>query len=318
MLIDDVTITLRAGNGGRGAAAFQRVKLMQGPTGADGGRGGCIYFEGVSDVTALQQFASRREIKAADGGNGRAQFIDGPGADDTIMKVPIGTRITNTETGFVQEITHVGERLLAVGGGKGGRGNYKFRGPSNTSPMEFEEGTIGDVATFHLELRLIADVGLVGLPNAGKSSLLNELTRAKSKVGSYAFTTLEPHLGSHYGIIIADIPGLIEGASQGKGLGDKFLRHIQHTSTIFHLVSAESEDPVADYKTVRSELEAYDPALITKTEHVLLTKADMIDAKRLKEEIAAFKKKKISVLPVSILDEASLEAVKKILNAIKK
>ncbi len=318
MLIDDVTITLKAGNGGRGAAAFQRVKLMQGPTGADGGRGGCIYFEGVSDVTVLQQFASRREIKAPDGGNGRAQFIDGKGAEDLILKVPVGTRITNTESGFVQEIVHVGDRLLAVGGGKGGRGNFKFRGPSNTSPMEFEEGTMGDVATFHLELRLIADVGLVGLPNAGKSSLLNELTRAKSKVGSYAFTTLEPHLGSHYGIIIADIPGLIEGASQGKGLGDKFLRHIQHTSTLFHLVSAESEDPLADYKTVRAELEAYDPELMHKTEHVLLTKSDMVDAKRLKEIVAVFKKKKIAVLPVSILDDASMAEVKKLLNSIQK
>lgn len=319
MLIDDVTITLQAGKGGRGAVAFQSVRLMQGPTGADGGRGGGIFFEGVSDVTALQQYASKRLIKGENGEDGRGQFMDGHAAEDTVLKVPVGTRITNTESGFAQEISKVGERILAVGGGKGGRGNFKFRGPTNTTPMNFEEGTIGDLATFHLELRLIADVGLIGLPNAGKSSLLNELTRAKSRVGNYAFTTLEPNLGSYYGgIILADIPGLIEGAHEGKGLGARFLKHIQHTSTLFHLVSAESDDVGRDYKVIRDELIAFDPALGEKKEYVFLTKSDAVEPAEIKKKLAALKKKKVVAVPISILDEVSLAEVKKILNALEK
>lgn len=168
MLIDDVTIRLQAGNGGKGAAAFQKVRLMQGPTGADGGNGGSIYVEGVSNIDALAAFASRKEIKGEDGKNGRGQFIDGRRGEDLILKVPRGTRITNLETGFVREVRELGERLLVAGGGKGGRGNFKFRSSTNTSPTEFEEGTPGDVGDFHFELLLIADVGLVGLPNARK------------------------------------------------------------------------------------------------------------------------------------------------------
>src|SRR3989344_4425181 len=166
MLIDEVTIIIKAGDGGNGAVAFNKVKLSRGPTGADGRKG-----------------------------------------EHFILKVPIGTRVTNLETNFAQEIEEVGQRILAAGGGIGGRGNFKFRSATNTTPMEHEDGTKGDVATYKIELRLIADVGLVGLPNAGKSTLLNELTAAKSRVANYAFTTLEPHLGSYYGVILADIPG---------------------------------------------------------------------------------------------------------------
>ena len=317
MLIDEVTMKLHAGSGGRGAVAFNKVKLMLGPTGGDGGRGASIYLEGVADINALKPFASRKEIQAKNGGNGRGQFIDGPDGPDLILKVPAGTRIVNVETGYVQEITRAGERVLVAGGGKGGRGNFKFRSSTNTSPKEFEEGTEGDTMTYRLELRLIADVGLVGLPNAGKSSLLNELTAAGAKVGSYAFTTLEPNLGAYYGLIIADIPGLIEGASEGKGLGVKFLKHIERTKTLFHLVSAESGDVVHDYETVRSELKKYNPALCEKEEHVFLTKSDSVSQEELTEKLAALKKKKIVAMPISILDEDTLGEVKKILNSIK-
>ena len=317
MLVDDVTIRLEAGRGGRGAVAFNRIRLAQGPTGADGGRGASIYLEGVSDVGALSYFASKKVIQAENGQNGRAQFIDGHRGVDLILKVPTGTSVRNLETNYVQEITKVGERLLVAGGGEGGRGNFKFRSSTNTTPKEYEEGKPGDVATYQLELRLIADVGLVGLPNAGKSSLLNELTAAKSRVANYAFTTLEPHLGSYFGLIIADIPGLIEGAAEGKGLGVKFLKHIERTKTLFHLVSAESDDPIRDYKIVRNELKQYNPALIEKEEHVFLAKSDAVPADELRDKLTALEKIGLKVSAISILDPASLEKVKKLLNGFK-
>lgn len=318
MLVDEITIQLRGGHGGRGAVAFQKVKLMQGPTGGGGGRGGNVYLEGVADINALMTYASRKEMHAEDGKNGRGQFIDGRAGVDLTLKIPTGTTITNLDTGFKQEITKQGEHILVAGGGQGGKGNFKYRSAINTTPMEFQEGLLGDVATFRLELRLIADVGLVGLPNAGKSSLLNELTAAKSRVANYAFTTLEPHLGAYYGLIIADIPGLIEGASAGKGLGVKFLKHIERTKVLFHLVSAESEDVVRDYRVIRDELEKYNPALTKKTEHVFLTKFDAVSPKEVKEKLAALKKIKIKATPISILDTKSLQEVKKILNEIAK
>lgn len=317
MLVDEVTVQLEAGRGGKGAVAFNKTRLNLGPTGGDGGRGGNIYFEGVSDINALQYFSGKPVIRAEAGKDGRGQFLDGKSGPDLILKVPAGTTIHNLETGFTKEITKIGERLLVAGGGTGGRGNFKFRGPSNTSPKQSEEGTAGDIVNYTLSLRLIADVGLVGLPNAGKSSLLNELTRARSKVANYAFTTLEPHLGAYHGLIIADIPGLIEGASEGKGLGFKFLKHIERTKTLFHLVSAESEDPVHDYKIVRSELEAYNSALVKEDEKIFLTKSDAVSPEVLKTHVAAFKKIKKTVTPISILDNKSLEEVRKILNVIK-
>ena len=317
MLVDDVTIRFVAGGGGRGSAAFNKVRLALGPTGGDGGRGGSIFLEGVSDVNALAQYASKKEIRAENGKDGRGQFIDGRDGDDLVLKVPTGTRITNLGTGFVREVEKVGERILVAGGGGGGRGNFKFRSSTNTSPKEFEEGLPGDSATYKLELRLIADVGLVGLPNAGKSSLLNELTRATSKVGIYAFTTLEPHLGSYFGLIIADIPGLIEGASSGKGLGVKFLKHIERTKIIFHLVSAEAEDPVRDYEIVRKELASYDPLLAQKEERVLLTKIDSLSPEALKEKLAALKNHGVEALPLSILEEESMGHLRTMLNTIK-
>lgn len=317
MLIDELTIKVKAGDGGNGAVAFNKVKLSRGPTGGGGGTGGSVYFEGTGDINALMVFASRQEVEAERGRDGRGQFLDGRRGEDLVLKVPIGTRVTNLETNFAQEIEAVGQRILAAGGGVGGRGNFKFRSATNTTPMEHEDGTKGDVATYKIELRLIADVGLVGLPNAGKSTLLNELTAAKSRVANYAFTTLEPHLGSYYGIILADIPGIIEGASSGKGLGVKFLKHIERTRVLFHLIDAESDDVVRDYKVVRKELEAYNPELTKKAEHVFLTKSDAVSSDVLEEKMAALRKLKLKPVAVSVLEPDSLDAVKKILNAIK-
>lgn len=317
MLIDEIQLTLRAGHGGRGAVAFNKVKLMQGPTGGDGGRGATIYFEGIADINALRRYASRKEIRAKDGRNGRGQFLDGADGEDLIVQVPTGTSIVNVETGYMQEITEVGERILAAGGGIGGRGNFKFRSGTNTSPRDFEEGEEGDVVTYRLELRLIADVGLVGLPNAGKSSLLNELTAATAQVGDYRFTTLEPNLGAYYSLIIADIPGLIEGASEGRGLGVKFLKHIERTKTLFHLVSAGSDDVVRDYGIIRTELGKFSPALREKKEYVFLSKCDTVSPEEVEEKLAALKKKKVEAIPISVLDDTSLAQVRNLLNEIK-
>ncbi len=317
MLIDDVTVKLTAGHGGRGAVAFNKVRLSLGPVGGDGGNGGSVYFEGDPDLSILVRFAHRKMIAAENGKNGRGQFIDGSRGDDLILKVPVGSSITNSDTGMTTEITRVGEHVLAAGGGRGGRGNFKFRSSTNTSPKEFEEGLAGDSATFRIQLKLIADIGLIGLPNAGKSSLLNELTAAKAKVASYAFTTLEPNLGAYYELVLADIPGLIEGASLGRGLGVKFLKHIERTQTLFHLVSAESDDPARDYAAIRKELENYSPALVEKKEYVFLSKSDSIPRDELKAKVSALKKLGLKPVPISVLDSESMDEVKRILNTIK-
>lgn len=318
MLIDEITFKLSAGKGGRGAVAFNKIRMHLGPVGGDGGRGGSVYFEGVHDIGALGLYASRKEVQAEDGKDGRGQFVDGRDGKDLVLKIPTGTRITNLDTGFVQEMLAEGQRILAAGGGDGGRGNFKFRSSTNTSPREFEEGLSGDSATYQLELLLIADVGLVGLPNAGKSSLLNALTRAKSKVANYAFTTLEPHLGSYYGLIIADIPGIIEGASEGKGLGFKFLRHIERTKAIFHLISAESDDPVGDWRTVRRELEAYSHGLAAKNERVFLSKSDMVEPSELKEKQSALAAAGVEATPISVIDDTHMKRVADVLTKMQK
>ncbi|MBI2013618.1 MAG: GTPase ObgE [Candidatus Colwellbacteria bacterium] len=318
MLIDEIKIKISGGAGGRGAVAFQRNLKSLGPTGGHGGRGGRVYFEGVSDLSALNQFRFKKDIKAEDGKDGRSQFRDGSDGRDLTLKIPVGTIIHNVTKGASFEMLKIGQRLLAAKGGRGGRGNFHFRSSRNTSPKEFEEGRVGEEFELRLELKFIADVGLVGFPNVGKSSLLNELTSARSKVANYAFTTLEPNLGVYYELILADLPGLIEGASRGKGLGVKFLKHIERTKVIFHLVSADSADPVKDYKTVRKELGQYSKELLKKREFLMLAKSDLIDAKSQKTLLAKLKKLNKSAIHISVYDWDSLEEVKRILNELVK
>ncbi|MBU4351393.1 GTPase ObgE [Candidatus Parcubacteria bacterium] len=316
MLIDDIKITVKAGKGGDGAVAFNKNRMSLGPTGADGGKGGSIYLEGISNLSSLNQFRYKKIVTAEDGKNGKGQFNDGRDADDLILRVPVGTVVYNLTTNEGQEIISLGQRLLIAKGGQGGKGNFKFRSSTNTTPKQFQEGAIGQEFELRLELKLIADVGLIGLPNVGKSSLLNELTNAKSKVANYPFTTLDPNLGTYYELILADIPGLIEGASTGKGLGIKFLRHVERTKTLFHLISAESTDLLKDYQTIRDELAAYNPKLLSKTEYVFLAKADLLKPEEAGEKLKQLKKANKQVMAISIIDEESLGLVKKILNQL--
>lgn len=317
MLIDDITIHIKSGKGGNGIVAFNSNMMMIGPTGASGGNGGNIYFEGVSNIAALNQIRHKKVFEAQNGKNGKKQFNDGANAEHFIIQVPIGTVIHNLTTGTSQEIVRLGEKILQAQGGKGGRGNFHFRGPENTTPKEFEYGAPGQEYNIRLELKLIADVGLIGLPNTGKSSLLNELTRAQSKVANYPFTTLEPHLGAYYGLILADIPGIIEGASKGKGLGIKFLRHIERTKVLFHLISSESEDVVVDYKTIRNELGLYNRLLLEKEEYVFLTKSDLSNSEQTREKVDQLKKLNPRSFALSIHDFEAITNVQNILNQIK-
>src|SRR6185312_7662994 len=231
-----------------------------------------------------------KEFVAEDGFYGRDQFRDGHDGKDLILKIPVGTIAHNLTSGEDITIDKVGEKIFLAKGGLGGKGNFQFKSSIQTTPKFAQSGLPGQSFEFRLELKFIADVGFVGLPNVGKSSLLNELTNAQSKVANYAFTTLEPNLGTYYELILADIPGLIEGSSTGKGLGIKFLRHIERTKTIFHFISAESPTPLKDYKTIRAELGAYNKALLKKPEHIFLSKSDAVTPAELKKKMTIIKK----------------------------
>lgn len=322
MLIDDVIIKVSAGKGGTGKVAFNKNLMSLGPAGGSGGKGGSVFFEGVSDLSTLNQFRFKKEVKAENGKDGKMQFADGNDAEDIYIKVPVGTVIhfLDQEEGKApredREIVKIGERVLVARGGKGGRGNFHFRSSTNTTPKQFEFGRAGDEFTVRLELKYIADVGFIGYPNVGKSSLLNELTRANSKVANYPFTTLEPNLGVYYDLILADLPGLIEGASGGKGLGIKFLRHAERTKFLFHFVSADSASPEKDYKIIRKELGKFSKELLDKKEYLFLSKHDLVPPAELKKKLTKLKKLNKNVLPISVYDWDSLESVKRILNKI--
>lgn len=314
MITDEVKIIVGAGKGGNGIVAFDKTKMSLGPTGGKGGDGGNVFFTSVTDLTALNKYKTKKEYRAGDGRNGKADRSTGHSGRDLNLTIPIGSVIRNLETEAEFEITEAGEKILVAKGGSGGRGNLYFRSSKNTSPEECEEGHPGEEFEFFVELRLIAGVGLVGLPNAGKSSLLNEITNTNVKVANYAFTTLEPNLGVLGSLVIADIPGLIEGASRGKGLGIKFLKHIQRTKVLTHCLSLESEDLMKDYKTVRKELEDYSKELTKKNEIVLLTKSDLVSKEKIAESITLMKKITSDVFAVSIHDWDSVQNLLKVLS----
>lgn len=313
MFTDEVRLKVVAGRGGDGVVAFNKIKMSLGPTGGKGGNGGSVYFEGVSNLSALNKYKHKKEYFAENGQNGKKDNSEGRRGKDLILTVPIGSVLHDLQNKTEVEIIEVGKRILVASGGLGGRGNFFFRGPENTSPQERELGKSGEERDFLVELRFIADIGLIGLPSAGKSSLLNELTAAKAKVGNYNFTTLEPNLGVMGDVILADIPGLIEGASDGRGLGMKFLRHIQRTKILLHCVSLESTNLEEDYRVIRAELKKYSKDLIKKKEIILLTKTDLVDEKNIEKLIVEMQKINPEVLSVSIHDHEKLEKLKEYL-----
>ncbi len=309
-LVDDIIIYASAGTGGAGVVRWLHAKGKDkgGPSGGDGGRGGDIILEGVRDMAALSNYRYEKKFRAENGKSGDNYDRHGADGKDIILKVPVGTIAHNTTTGEKIEILEAGQKVVFFKGGPGGFGNDHFKSSTNQNPQTATQGKAGQGGDIHFTLKLIADVGFVGFPNAGKSSLLNALTRAHSKVGAYPFTTLEPYLGDFYGFVLADIPGLIEGASSGKGLGSKFLRHIERTKFITHLVSAEQEDLVSAYTNIRKELETYSPNLAEKPEIIVLSKIDTVspeEGKRLIDELKKATGKE--VIPVSIIDDAALK-----------
>jgi len=317
MLIDNTTIIIKAGNGGNGAVTFLRnaQTMKGGPDGGNGGNGGDIYFQGSHNVNDLSEFRFKKKIVAEDGVRGKKKKLFGKNAPHLTLYVPLGTQITVVETGEVYEIVNTTPRLLAKGG-IGGKGNNEFKTSTNQTPMYAEPGTLGEVKTLSISLRIIADVGLIGLPNAGKSSLLAVLTHATPKIGDYPFTTLEPNIGMFGDYPIADIPGLIEGASTGKGLGTGFLQHIEKTKMLVHCIDSTNVDPEKSYKTIRNEFKEYNLLLLKKQEIILFTKSDLADPMILKENIKKFTKKGMKVLTCSIYNPESLKVFTEELTAI--
>ena len=309
--VDEITIKASAGKGGDGVIRWLHLKGKDkaGPAGGNGGRGGDVILEGVRDLGALAAFRFMKSVRAQNGQSGGNNNKYGADGAPAVLKVPVGTVATDTTSGQVYEILEEGEQKVIFKGGSGGLGNAHFKGAENRNPEQATPGKQGQSGQLEITLKIIADVGFVGYPNAGKSSLLNALTRARSRVGAYPFTTLDPHLGDFYGYLLADIPGLIEGASSGRGLGSKFLRHIERTRYIVHLVSAEQEDVVEAYKNIRAELEAFGETLIDKPEVVVLSKTDMLSTEEVEQRKGALQAASgREVLIVSILDDELLKA----------
>jgi GTP-binding protein len=294
MLVDEAIIKIKAGNGGDGAVSFRREKYIShgGPDGGDGGNGGSIIFECSEDVNTLSQYVRVKSYKAENGKPGMGKQKTGKGGNDLILQVPPGTVIYDIKTkSKIIDFTKRGQQKTIARGGKGGLGNVHFKSATHQAPKEFRPGEEGEEKSILIELKMIADVGIIGLPNSGKSTLLSVISNASPKTAPYPFTTTEPVLGKveHKGksFIAADIPGLIEGASQGKGLGHKFLRHIARTKILIHLIDACSDNPSKDYQTIRKELGTYGASLKDKQEIIVINKADLCSLpKKIKYDIA--------------------------------
>jgi len=313
MLIDEIKITVKGGNGGLGAVSFGKGS-KSGPDGGNGGDGGNLYFKASSDLTLLEQFHPDQTVSAENGHNGAKDKMFGKKGVDLEILIPIGSKITDLSTREVFEFNKTGDKYLLCRGGNAGIGNFELRSSKNTTPEFSTPPTPGRARKIEINLRFIADYGLIGLPSSGKSSLLNELTSAKAKTAEYHFTTLSPNLGVLPNKkIVADIPGLIEGASRGKGLGIKFLKHIQKVDLLLHCVSSDSIDPVSDYEVVRKELGKFKKSLLNKKELILLTKSDLMDEKGTKKIKLKLKRIKKDIVSTSIHDEASLKSLLKIL-----
>jgi GTP-binding protein len=295
--LDEAKVYIGSGAGGNGCIAFRREKFIEfgGPSGGDGGRGGDVLVEAVNGLNTLIDYRYQQHFMAERGENGKGKDLHGAGGKDKIMKVPVGTQIyeEDGET-LIADLTHVGQRIMLAKGGNGGFGNAYFKTSTNQAPRRANPGQPGEERTIRLRLKLIADAGLVGLPNAGKSTFLARVTAAKPKIADYPFTTLHPQLGvvrvDDREFVLADLPGLIEGAHEGVGLGDKFLGHTERCRVLLHLVDGTGEDAGADYKTVRAELDAYGNGLEDKPEIVALSKSDSMSPEQIKKQMAKLKK----------------------------
>lgn len=311
--IDEISLHMTAGAGGNGVVRWRQEKGKDkaGAAGGNGGKGGDVFARAVQDIGMLAQYRHVKEFKAENGAAGMKNSMHGKDGEDLYIDLPVGSVIKNLETGKVVSLDEEGQTVRLLIGGRGGLGNEHYKSSTNVNPMQSTDGRPGESADFFIELELIADIGLIGLPNAGKSSLLNELTNSTAKIGAYAFTTLEPNLGDMYGKIIADIPGLIEGASEGKGLGHAFLRHVRRTRLLAHCISLENEDLKAAYKVIRDELEAYSSDLAKKPEIIVLTKSDVLaDAKKIaaaKKQLASLKRE---IVVVSTIDPDSIKLLR--------
>jgi len=321
--LDEAKVYIQSGAGGNGCVSFRREKFIEfgGPNGGDGGKGGDVVVEAVTGLNTLIDYRYQQHFKAERGGNGMGKDRHGANGRDALLKVPVGTQVyeEDGET-LLADLTEVGQRVVIAKGGNGGFGNAYFKSSTNRAPRHANPGQPGEELTIRLRLKLIADAGLVGLPNAGKSTFLAAVTAAKPKIADYPFTTLHPQLGvvrvDEREFVLADLPGLIEGAHEGVGLGDRFLGHTERCRVLLHLVDGTAEDPGAAYKTVRAELEAYGQGLADKPEIVALSKADSLTPEQIKAQAAKLKKacKKTPL----VLSSASGEGVTKVLRALFK
>jgi GTP-binding protein len=315
--LDQAKIFVRSGAGGQGAVSFRREKFMEygGPDGGNGGKGGDIVFEAVAGLNTLIDFRYTQHFRAPRGKGGAGSNRTGAGGTELVIRVPVGTQVLSEDKEEVLlDFTEVGQRKVFMRGGDGGRGNLSYKTSTNRTPRQHGEGWPSEEGWVWLRLKLLADAGLVGLPNAGKSTFINQVSNAKAKVGEYAFTTIRPQLGvvSHKSreFVLADIPGLIEGAAEGAGIGDRFLGHIERCRVLLHLVDAHGDDPVDSYRIVRGELEAYGAGLEDKTEVIALNKTDLLDEEMIAALSAELREASgAEVLPISAATGAGIEAV---------
>ena len=316
--LDQVKIFIKAGNGGDGSPSFRREKFIEygGPDGGDGGSGGSVILKSEQSLNTLIDFRYQQHHKAKRGDNGSGQNRTGKSGDDLILKVPLGTQVFEEDNKtLIYDFIKIGEEFVAAAGGKGGLGNTRFKSSTNRAPRKYTKGTIGEEFTIWLQLKTIADIGIIGLPNAGKSSLLAAITNANPKIANYEFTTLNPNLGvANYDdkeVTIADIPGLVEGAHKGTGLGMQFLKHIERCKSLLHMIDITNKDLKKDYKKIKNELKKYSSKLPKKKELVVLNKTDLIDKENIKKIVKEFSKITSSeVILLSTLKKKSISQIK--------
>ena len=319
--LDQAKIYIKAGNGGSGSASFRREKFVEygGPDGGDGGDGGSIIVQSDRNLNTLIDFRYAQHFKAQHGKPGSKRNKTGANGEDLILKVPLGTQLFEEDNNtLIYDFTKNKEKYLVASGGKGGLGNVRFKSSTNRAPKKKTNGKIGEEFWIWLQLKVIADIGIIGKPNAGKSSLLAALTRAKPKIANYPFTTINPNLGVSYydgkEVTLADIPGLVEGAHKGVGLGDKFLRHIERCKVLLHLIDISEEDLISVYKKIKFELSTYDKNLLKKKEIIFFNKADLLDKKEIDKKLNEFKKKvKSKYEIISVFSNKDIKRIKRLL-----